>query len=89
MREMKEKTDRRAYFKTVIAVKRGGDIYTVEGACHGRITETARGEGGFGYDPLFVPEGYEKTFAEMTDDEKNAVSHRGRALRAFVESLGL
>ena len=89
LREMKDKTDRRAYFKTVIAVKRGDDIYSVEGVCPGRITATARGEGGFGYDRLFVPEGYEKTFAEMTDDEKNAVSHRGRALRAFVESLGL
>lgn len=89
LRELKDKTDRRAYFKTVIAVKRGDDIYTVEGICPGKITEWARGERGFGYDPLFIPEGYEKTFAEMTDQEKNAVSHRGRALRAFVESLEL
>lgn len=87
LREMEGKIDRSAYFKTVIAVKRGDEIYTVEGICPGHITQSPRGEGGFGYDPLFIPEGYDKTFAEMTDAEKNAVSHRGRALRAFVESL--
>ncbi|MEQ3353159.1 RdgB/HAM1 family non-canonical purine NTP pyrophosphatase [Aedoeadaptatus acetigenes] len=87
LREMEGKSDRSAYFKTVIAVKREKETYTVEGICPGHITESPRGEGGFGYDPLFVPEGYDKTFAEMTDDEKNAVSHRGLALRAFVESL--
>ncbi|MEJ8785119.1 RdgB/HAM1 family non-canonical purine NTP pyrophosphatase [Peptoniphilus sp. HCN-40583] len=87
LREMEGKIDRSAYFKTVIAVKRGDEIYTVEGICPGHITESPRGEGGFGYDPLFIPEGYDKTFAEMADAEKNAVSHRGRALRAFVETL--
>lgn len=87
LREMEGKADRSAYFKTVIAVKRGTDTYTVEGICPGRISNAPRGEGGFGYDPLFIPEGYDKTFAEMTDEEKNSVSHRGRALRAFIESL--
>lgn len=87
LREMEGKDDRSAYFKTVIAVKRGDEIYTVEGICPGHITESPRGEGGFGYDPLFIPEGYDKTFAEMTDAKKNAVSHRGRALQAFVETL--
>ncbi|MDY3118052.1 MAG: RdgB/HAM1 family non-canonical purine NTP pyrophosphatase [Peptoniphilus sp.] len=87
--EMDGKTDRRAYFKTVIAVKRDGSVYTVEGVCPGRIIEEPKGENGFGYDPLFVPEGYDKTFAEMTDEEKNSVSHRGRALRAFIASLNL
>lgn len=87
LREMEGIADRSAYFKTVIAVKRGEDTYTVEGICPGKISRSPRGEGGFGYDPLFIPEGYDKTFAEMTDEEKNAVSHRGRALRAFVESL--
>lgn len=87
LREMEGIADRSAYFKTVIAVKRGEDTYTVEGICPGKISRSPRGEAGFGYDPLFIPEGYDKTFAEMTDEEKNAVSHRGRALRAFVESL--
>lgn len=81
--------DRSAYFKTVIAVKRGNETYTVEGICSGRIIEEERGDAGFGYDPIFVPNGEEKTFAEMTDDEKNKISHRGRALQAFIRSFNL
>ena len=81
--------DRSAYFKTVIAVKRGNETYTVEGICSGRIIEEERGNAGFGYDPIFVPNGEEKTFAEMTDDEKNKISHRGRALQAFIRSINL
>ena len=53
----------------------------------GEITTSARGEGGFGYDPLFVPEGYDKTFAELSAEEKNAISHRGRAVRKLAEFL--
>ena len=52
----------------------------VEGRCYGTIAQAASGAGGFGYDPLFVPDGYDKSFAELTADEKNAISHRGRAL---------
>ena len=81
--------DRSAYFKTVIAVKRGNETYTVEGICSGGIIEEERGNAGFGYDPIFVPDGEEKTFAEMTDDEKNKISHRGRALQAFIRSINL
>ena len=81
--------DRSAYFKTVIAVKRGNETYTVEGICSGRIIEEERGDAGFGYDPIFVPDGEEKTFAEMTDDEKNKISHRGHALQAFIRSINL
>ena len=81
--------DRSAYFKTVIAVKRGEENYTVEGICRGKIIEEERGCSGFGYDPLFVPEGEEKTFAEMSDEQKNAISHRGRALQAFIKSINL
>lgn len=81
--------DRSAYFKTVIAVKHGNETYTVEGICSGRITEEERGDAGFGYDPIFVPDGEEKTFAQMTDDEKNKISHRGRALQAFIKSINL
>ena len=53
----------------------------------GEITTSERGEGGFGYDPLFVPEGYDKTFAELSAEEKNAISHRGRAVRKLAEFL--
>lgn len=81
--------DRSAYFKTVIAVKHGNETYTVEGICSGRIIEEERGDAGFGYDPIFLPDGEEKTFAEMTDDEKNKISHRGRALQAFIKSINL
>ena len=58
------------------------------GRCYGRITRAPRGDGGFGYDPVFVPAGDERTFAEMPLAEKNAVSHRGRALAALAAYLG-
>lgn len=73
--------DRRAQFTCAIAlVDPEGVEYTVEGHCPGRILSAAAGERGFGYDPLFVPDGHERTFAELTSAEKNAISHRGRAL---------
>lgn len=65
-----------------------GFLITAEGTCEGRILETYRGDGGFGYDPLFYLSEYEKTLAQMTLDEKNAVSHRGKALRALAAKLG-
>jgi XTP/dITP diphosphohydrolase len=58
-----------------------------EGVCEGRIAEAARGEGGFGYDPIFVPEGEARTMAELTREEKNSISHRGRAMRRMAEEL--
>jgi XTP/dITP diphosphohydrolase len=58
-----------------------------EGRCEGRIIETPRGSGGFGYDPLFVPDGFDRTFAELTNEEKHHISHRGRALKALKERL--
>jgi len=81
--------DRRANFTCAIAlVDPHGGEHTVEGRCFGRIAETASGAEGFGYDPLFVPDGYEKSFAELTADEKNAISHRGRALTQVAEVIG-
>ena len=74
-------TDRRANFTCAIAIvdpKRSER--TVVGKCFGRIAEKPSGAEGFGYDPLFIPDGYDKSFAELTADEKNAISHRGRAL---------
>jgi XTP/dITP diphosphohydrolase len=55
--------------------------------CRGKISTLAKGEGGFGYDPIFVPNSYEQTFAEMSTEEKNKISHRGKAIRRFIEFL--
>ncbi|WP_010479481.1 XTP/dITP diphosphatase [Thermococcus zilligii] len=78
--------DRRAYFKSVIAYW-DGELHTFEGRVDGEITTEPLGSGGFGFDPIFRPEGFEKTFAEMTTEEKNRISHRGRALKAFATWL--
>jgi len=64
-----------------------GVLLETEGVCEGRIIAAPRGSGGFGYDPVFVPRGHERTFAEMDRDEKNRLSHRGAAVRALAEAL--
>ena len=75
-------TDRRARFVSAIAVVHPGtDPEVVIGVCEGRITDTPAGEGGFGYDPIFVPDGHEQTFAELGDSIKNQISHRAKALQ--------
>ncbi len=80
--------DRRARFRCVVAAaERGKTIAVCEGVCEGRITEREQGRNGFGYDPVFVPEGETRTFAEMTQEEKNALSHRGAALRKMARKL--
>ncbi|HAP35343.1 MAG TPA: non-canonical purine NTP pyrophosphatase, RdgB/HAM1 family [Bacteroidetes bacterium] len=78
---------RGARFRTVIAIVGDGFKKTVEGIVEGSILETLRGVQGFGYDPLFVPNGSVKTYAEMTIEEKNTLSHRARALEKAVEVL--
>ncbi|HET6566323.1 MAG TPA: RdgB/HAM1 family non-canonical purine NTP pyrophosphatase, partial [Rhodothermales bacterium] len=88
LRELDGVRDRTARFRTVIAYADGEQVHLFEGVCEGRITEAERGAGGFGYDALFVPEGEDRTFAEMGKGEKNAISHRARALRGFVDFLG-
>jgi len=81
-------TDRRANFTCAVAlVDPSGKEHVVEGKCFGHIAESASGAEGFGYDPLFVPDGYDRSFAELTADEKNAISHRGRALVQVAEVL--
>lgn len=81
--------DRAAQFRCVIALSEpSGKAQFVEGICRGRMATKASGDQGFGYDPLFVPDGETRTFAEMAADEKNRISHRGRALRAAVEAWG-
>ncbi len=83
LRELQDKKDRSARFRTVIALSDpGGSAQTVEGECPGVIIEELRGINGFGYDPLFVPDGYAETFAELASEEKNRISHRARALHA-------
>ncbi len=80
--EMGGKTNRFARFRTVIALSDpGGSVQTVAGECHGIIIEEQRGTHGFGYDPLFVPEGYTETFAELSSGIKNRISHRANALQ--------
>ncbi len=76
-------TRRSARFRCVLALAApDGRQWTVEGVCEGRILEAARGRHGFGYDPLFLPDGSARSFAELTDAEKNRISHRGRAIKA-------
>lgn len=86
LKEMKGKTNRAARFRTVVALA-GNDEIIFEGVCEGEITEKPQGDGGFGYDPVFRPEGFEMTFAELSIDEKNRISHRGKALKKMVDYL--
>lgn len=87
LHELEGKTNRRARFRTVISLIRGGVEQQVEGIVEGRIATKEAGCGGFGYDPLFVPDGHTVTFAEMSADAKNAISHRGRAVAELVKLL--
>lgn len=87
LREMEGKTERSAQFRTVIAYYDGVEMKLFEGVAKGNITESTKGEKGFGYDPIFQPEGYAETFAQLSPDAKNAISHRGKAIREFVEFL--
>ncbi|MFV8838704.1 non-canonical purine NTP diphosphatase [Salinimicrobium soli] len=87
LQELQGKTDRSARFKTVIALELEGRQYTFTGICDGKIIFEQRGEKGFGYDPVFQPEGYSKTFAELDLQEKSEISHRGRATRKLIDFL--
>jgi XTP/dITP diphosphohydrolase len=79
---------RRARFRCVVALARNSDLLgTFEGTVEGRITDTARGSSGFGYDPIFIPEGFEQTFGELPTDVKNTISHRAKAIRALADRL--
>ncbi len=87
LREMDGVADRRAHFRTVLAFADAGEVHYFEGRCEGVITEDERGTGGFGYDAIFLPTGETRTFAQLSKAEKNAMSHRGRALQQFVAWL--
>jgi len=79
---------RRARFRCVVALARNSDLLGIfEGTVEGRITDTARGDSGFGYDPIFVPDGFEQTFGELPTEVKNTISHRAQAIRALADRL--
>lgn len=87
LERMADKDNRNAHFSTVIALVMGGEEHIFEGRVDGIIAREPSGCGGFGYDPVFVPENSGRTFSEMTAEEKNAISHRGRATRKLMEFL--
>jgi XTP/dITP diphosphohydrolase len=86
---LSDAADRSARFRTVICYTDQFRTLFAEGSIEGTIERARRGEGGFGYDPIFRPADGDRTFAEMSADEKNAISHRGRALRNLSETLGM
>lgn len=85
--KMEGKTNRKAQFRTAICLIEGGAEHLFEGVVKGEIIEEKRGASGFGYDPVFMPEGYTETFAEMGSEEKNRISHRARAVQALCAYL--
>ena len=88
LRNLEGKEDRSAYFKTqIILIDSKEHIIPIEGVCEGKISEVERGDNGFGYDSIFIPDGFDKTFAEMSHEEKNEISHRARALKNLREKL--
>lgn len=87
LKNLEEKSDRNAQFHTVVALIYKGETHFFEGIVRGHITKERRGEGGFGYDPIFVPDGYDKTYSEMGNEAKNAMSHRALAVKKLAEFL--
>ena len=87
LRQLEGVADRRARFRTVIVLIIGGEQYFFEGTVEGSIISAGRGDSGFGYDPVFLPRGYQETFAEMQLHEKNAISHRARAVSLLADFL--
>lgn len=84
---LQPETDRKAQFRTVISLLLNNKEYLFEGICPGKIIETPRGTNGFGYDPVFIPDGSKKTFAEMEMKEKNQFSHRKKAMEKLIYFL--
>ena len=87
LHNMVKKSDRKARFRTVIALIIKGEEHLFEGIVNGKILTERHGTDGFGYDPVFQPDGFDCTFAEMTASQKNAISHRGRATQKLVQFL--
>lgn len=87
IRNLKGKENRKARFRTVVALIFDGKEHQFEGIVNGTIATQKMGEGGFGYDPIFIPDGYDVSFAEMDKEEKNKISHRGRAIQKLMKFL--
>ena len=85
--KLADKKDASAQFRTIIAAHIDGKTFQCEGKVRGTIISEKRGEGGFGYDPIFIPEGYSETFAELGKEVKNKISHRAKAFLIFINSL--
>lgn len=85
LKNLDGKTNRQAKFRTVIALILNGEVHSFEGVAAGEILDKRTGTGGFGYDPIFKPSGFDKSFAELTLEEKNKISHRGKAVKALVQ----
>lgn len=79
--------DREAYYTTVICIAGLEAVHYFSGKCSGRIATEMKGDGGFGYDPVFIPDGYDQTFGELPASVKSAVSHRAKAMKAFIAFL--
>jgi XTP/dITP diphosphohydrolase len=87
LKNLEGKENRRARFRTIIALFFNGKETLLEGICEGRIATEKRGTGGWGYDPVFIPDGYERTFAELGEEVKNKISHRAKATEKLVATL--
>ncbi|OAD45015.1 non-canonical purine NTP diphosphatase [Polaribacter atrinae] len=85
--DLKSKNNRKAQFRTAVALNLNDENFIFEGICKGDILEKKQGEKGFGYDPIFKPQSFEKSFAAMTSEEKNTISHRGIAIQKLVRFL--
>ena len=85
--DLQDREDRSGYYKAVICLIWNDETYFFEGICNGTIIDVPIGEGGFGYDPVFVPEGYDKTFAQLSPEVKNGISHRGKAIQKMIDFL--
>lgn len=84
---LKDKPNRNAHFKTVVALHLNGELKTFTGICKGQITTEKQGDKGFGYDPIFKANGYIKTFAQISLEEKNKIGHRGKAVKQLIGFL--
>ena len=87
LRELKEKDNRKAQFRTIVCLIQNGTEHLFKGIVKGSIITEERGSAGFGYDPVFMPAGYNQTFAELGEDVKNSISHRARAIKKLVDYL--
>ncbi len=87
LREMKDKNNREARFITVVALNLNGKQYLFRGICKGDILKEKKGKSGFGYDPIFQPKGFDRSFAEMDLNEKGEISHRGKAMKELITFL--